>query len=650
MGWAEDVTRAVQRTPGIVSDEYGAQFSVRGGDVDEVLVLLDGMQIYKPFHQKDFGGGLFSTVDIETIAGVDLLTGGFTAEYGDRMSGVLDMKTKSPVDGKRQTSVGISLMNARASSIGPLKSGRGSYLISARRGYLDLLNKLMNNEFKLQPSYYDMLGKVEYRLNEDHQVSVHGFLANDTYGLSEKVKEINESTNVDSVDSRYGNGYGWLTLKSVFSPQLYARTILYGGSVTKRRDWRNFDLDPMAHLNSATIHDRGDLQLFGLKQDWDYQVGARSLLRLGVDVKRLSATYEYSKEIRNEFITADHVLLDQVEDFRVDMTEDGTQLAVYLANRFRVTPPLTLETGVRYERTSYGEDQLFSPRLSAVYSLARATFLRAGWGYYYQTQGIDQLEVQFDDLSYHPAERAEHFVLGFEHLFANGLHLRTEGYYKRMSRLRDEHYSFRDIDEFFPEARDDLVRLSFNDRTAKGIESYLKYDTGNKLSWWLSYVLSESQDDVKEIHYDGALVKRTGELPRAWDQRHTLNIDANYRLSEKWHFNLTGQFRSGWPDTEFTVRRIEREDGSFAYYQDRGVFRGSRVPSYQRLDARINRHFQTSRGKSSVFLHVINLYNHENIIRYDHDIADETAESFRPLIEAEPWFGITPFLGMTWEL
>ena len=68
MGWAEDVTRAVQRTPGIVSDEYGAQFSVRGGDVDEVLVLLDGMQIYKPFHQKDFGGGLFSTVDIETIA------------------------------------------------------------------------------------------------------------------------------------------------------------------------------------------------------------------------------------------------------------------------------------------------------------------------------------------------------------------------------------------------------------------------------------------------------------------------------------------------------------------------------------------------------------------------------------------------------
>ena len=232
----------------------------------------------------------------------------------------------------------------------------------------------------------------------------------------------------------------------------------------------------------------------------------------------------------------------------------------------------------------------------------------------------------------------------------SSLHLRTEAYHKRMSRLRDERYSFRDIDEFFPEARDDLVRLSFDDRTAQGVETYLKYDTGNKLSWWFSYVLSESKDDVADIHYQGALVKRTGELPRAWDQRHTLNVDANYRLSPKWHFNITGQFRSGWPDTEFTVRRIAREDGSFAYYQDRGVFRGSRVPSYQRLDARINRHFQTSGGRGTVFLHIINLYNHENVIRYDHDIADETTETFRPLIEAEPWFGITPFLGVSWEL
>ncbi len=426
MGWAEDISRAVQRSPGTVSDEYGAQFSIRGGDVNEVLVLLDGMQIYKPFHQKDFGGGILSTVDIEAIESVDLLTGGFTADYGDRMSGVLSMNSKTRREGRPQTSVGLSLMNARAFSVGPLWEGRGSYLISARRGYLDLLNRLMNNEFSLEPSYYDVLGKVDYDLDDKHTLSVHGFVADDTYGLSENVLEINQSTNVDSVDSAYGNAYGWLTLKSTFSPELYGRTIVYGGSVTKRRDWRNFDLDPAAHLRSATIHDRVDLSLIGVKQDWDYQARANALFKWGVDVKKLDAIIDYSKDIHNEFITEDDRLTEQFEQFNADLNPSGKQLGVYAAGRFKVTDPLVLETGLRYDHTSYAEDNLWSPRVGAVYSLNRATFVRAGWGYYYQSQGIDELLVQFGKVAYRQAERAEHFVVGFEHRFQNGFSLRAD--------------------------------------------------------------------------------------------------------------------------------------------------------------------------------------------------------------------------------
>ncbi|MBL7961406.1 carboxypeptidase-like regulatory domain-containing protein, partial [bacterium] len=78
LGWAEDITRAVQRVPGVSGNDLAAKFYIRGGDVDEVLVMIDGMQIYKPFHQKDFGGGLFSTIDAETIESVDFSTGGFT--------------------------------------------------------------------------------------------------------------------------------------------------------------------------------------------------------------------------------------------------------------------------------------------------------------------------------------------------------------------------------------------------------------------------------------------------------------------------------------------------------------------------------------------------------------------------------------------
>ncbi|MCB0582295.1 MAG: carboxypeptidase-like regulatory domain-containing protein, partial [Phaeodactylibacter sp.] len=94
MSWAEDITRAVARLPGVSSNDFSSKFTIRGGEADEVLITLDGMELYEPFHQRDYAGGLFSIVDIETIQGVDLITGGFPAEYGMRQSGVFNMHTK----------------------------------------------------------------------------------------------------------------------------------------------------------------------------------------------------------------------------------------------------------------------------------------------------------------------------------------------------------------------------------------------------------------------------------------------------------------------------------------------------------------------------------------------------------------------------
>jgi len=257
--------------------------------------------------------------------------------------------------------------------------------------------------------------------------------------------------------------------------------------------------------------------------------------------------------------------------------------------------------------------------------------------------------VHYKESEYHPAERAEHFVAGYERSFAGGIELRVEAYHKRMSEVPLKYTSFANIDEFFPEARDDLIALKIDRAEASGIELFLKYDPGRKLSYWASYVLSRAQEEVVRIDYEGRLVENLGMLPRRWDQRHTINLDLNYHLNEKWDFNAAWSYRSGWPFTNFIVKRLPRDDGTYAYYHDYGKYNDSRYPPYHRLDLRINRHYKLSRGRLNVFLHVINLYARENIDNYDHEITYQDDQTFKWIYAPETWFGITPFLGLDWE-
>lgn len=650
MGWAEDVTRAVQRIPGISANDFSAKFNIRGGDTEEVLVLLDGMQIYQPFHQKDFGGGLFSTIDIESLEGVNLMTGGFTAGYGDKMSGVLDMTTKSPKDNERQTSIGLSLMNVRLFSMGKFNQNKGSWLFSVRKGYLELLNTLMKNEFKLRPSYYDLLMKTTYRLSDSHSLGLHIFIADDSYKLDEKEKEPGKAVpNIDYTKSQYGNYYGWLTLNSILSDKLLAHTMLYAGNITKKRYWNRYDDDPVASLTIANIDDNRDFNLYGFKQDWTWQVWDKMLFNFGGNIKGLKVNYKYSNNIQYEYITAADSLDTYMGQYSKSKNVNGAQLGLYISNRLQIFNPLVMEVGLRYDYASYNNDKLWSPRINFVYSLAKNEFIRAGWGYYYQSQVIDQLGIQYQINNYYSAPLTKQYVLGYEKYLNNGLHFRTESYYKDISNLPDVFYTFANIDEFYPEAREDLFRVSTSKAKAMGIELSLKYDTGNKFSWWISYVLSEAKEYYTDIQYPGILTRKLGWQPRPWDQRHTINTDINYRLNNKWHFNLTWQYRSGWPYTPYEVKSKTREDGTYVFYHEFQTFNGDTYPAYHRMDLRINRYFYPSLGRVTIFLHIINIYNHENVYNYDHDIKNPYSADYKVERETETWFGFTPFIGFSLE-
>ncbi len=319
-------------------------------------------------------------------------------------------------------------------------------------------------------------------------------------------------------------------------------------------------------------------------------------------------------------------------------------------------PALFLETGLRYEYATHTNDKLWSPRVSLAYAFSKNTFLRAAWGHYYQTQFINNLDVNHNASTFNKAELSKHYVLGLEHLFGNGLSLRLEGYYKDMPRINPIYQNLRDPLEVFPEARNDVIKININGTTARGIELFLKYDLGKKVSWWFSYALAKAEDDVRSIEFDGQGTPRTGNVPRTTGQRHTIYTDVNYRPTRKWHFSLSWQAYTGWHRTNYHYNTRTMADGRLLFYPVHELFNATQYPAYHRVDLRINRHFQLPKSRISAFRHIINLYNQKNLRKFDLNathldtdelIPDGNGGYITPRGD-KYWFGITPVAGVSW--
>lgn len=643
MSFAEDVTRAVSRLPGVSSNDFSSKFTVRGGENTEVLMSLDGMELYEPFHQRDYGGGLVSIVDIETVQSIDLLTGGFSAEYGNRQSGVFNMRTKQVEDGQRHTSVGLSIASARVYTDGKFAKNRASYLFSARRGMLDVAFKLAGND-EDTPTFYDAMGKVEYKLSDKHTLSLHALQAGD----KTSVRDINEVA-YDIYDTRYGNTYGWLNLKSSLKPNLFAKTMLFGGHISHRRAGAA-NKNEIADKKVFDIKDKRDYSFFGLKQDWNWEVSERFFLKSGFEARQLNANYDYFFSITDWRINAQDSVVRIDNTIDIDKKPSGQQANAYVTGKFVALPKLFVETGLRYDFTSYTQDKLWSPRVSVAYAFSKKTFLRAAWGQYYQTQFINNLDVYHGNARFDPAELSTHYVLGFEHQFKQGISLRLEGYYKGISHLSPTFQNLRDPWEVFLETRNDVTKLDYRGASSKGIEVFLKYDMGKKISWWFSYALAEALEDIKSIEFEGALTKRLGNQPRYNNQRHTIYADLNYRPNQKWHLSLAWQYYVGFPRTSTSFASTVLPNGEMHYYQVNNEFRAGELPAYHRMDLRANRHFQLRKGRISAFVHVINVYNRQNLRKYGRDVVmDETTRQYVVVNDYKYWFGITPIAGASWE-
>jgi len=621
----DDVYRAFDRLPGITGHEISARFNVRGGQEDEVQVFMDGAEVYDPFHVRDLFRA-FSTIDSEAIGAVDVLTGGFPLQYGGRLSGVIDISSLKPAAGHR-TEIGIGFLNTRVLSSGTLRDGGTEWLISLRRGYLRELLKIVDSTSGINPSYYDLLGKVETTLNDRTIVSGDIFLAGDSL----KIRQDDGTAHGD-----YSDRYAWINLRSALSPKLFTQSVLSVGRIGTHRvgDYGG----PLAD-ESGVINDERVFHFATLRNDSSWDVSERNVVKAGFTAKRLKADYDYTG---NAVIRASLLHFNYPPEFisrSARVAADGNDVAVYVADRAAITPHFVIEAGVRADAQSYAPDGTHvAPRINASYALGEHATLRASWGRFYQAQGLNEIQVEDDVTTFLPAERADHTLLGVEYDFGHGYSARAELYDKRFMQIRPRYENIFDRTVIFPELHADRLRIDATRGRASGGELLFR-KTGTRFSGWISVGRASAHDVIK----DGAV---SIEVPRAWDQRNTATFNVDYRLGAKWNFDLAGVYHSGWPTTPVIGVVI---DGQF--HTKLGPYNSERLSAYRRIDVRASHNIQISSGGLSFFVELFNVLGIRNVTSVNgySFTGDDHGHIIASKRFTEAALGVVPSFGVTYS-
>jgi hypothetical protein len=625
----EDIYRAVSRLPGVSADDFSAKFSVRGGSGDELYVSLDGLELVEPFHLKDVGGA-FSIIDIQTLGTASLSTGGFSAEYGDRLTGVFTLKTSDPRTDGVHGSVGISAMNARATMQGGFAGGKGGWLVSARPGYLDVALKFTEIADSIQPRYYDVFAKARYDLPSGGRIALHVLQAGDNFRFLKKDEP--------NIYSSYGSSYGWLTWEEqLVGGRLRMQTVLSTGALAWQRHGENYSA---AGIQTAEIDDSRSLDRIGARQDWTFDASPRLMFKWGVDAKRESADYDYFRLLGAR--RSDGTRVGRSDSVSTQVAPRTDKLAVYFAPRMQLLPSLTVEAGARLDRSTLTDEAIVSPRLNVSWQPHERTAVRAAWGRYSQSQPLFSLQAEDGVTSFARAERAEQRTLGVEQALPKGVTARVEAYERRLSNARGRYSNLGGDLWLFPELLWDRTLVERTAGRDRGVELQLARSGAERTDWSVGYALSSSTDEV-----GGTTV------PRAFDQRHAVHLDWSlHPKNNSWRLSVGGLWHSGWPYTPtlLSVDTLKNTATQFEVntWRTPGELNSARLRSYHRVDVRWTKYFHTQKGRLAVFGEVDNLFGTVNPRGYWRDATVKDRQVTLTTGEINQWPRL-PVAGFSWQ-
>lgn len=619
IGGTADFAQYLQVVPGVVfTGDQGGQLYIRGGTPIQNKVLLDGMTVYNPFHSI----GLFSVFDADLISVADVYTGGFNAEYGGRISSIMDISYRYGNPKKLGGKFDISSFGTKLLLEGPImketdpEKGSISFVLSAKNSFVDKTSKTLypyiNDGEGIPFTFEDYYGKVSFNGSNGNRLDIFGFNFQDQV----QYKTINNYQ-----WGSYGGGMKFAVVPGT-SPMLLEGKVNYS-------DY-NIQMDDGGGLDRYS-----DINGFNMGLDFTYFLG-KNRLKYGIELKGFSTDYKYVNDLNRS----------------ISQKESTTEISAYFTSKFqfgklRINKDkksdryarLIIIPGLRLQY--YASLRNFSPepRLSVKYNITSDFRIKFATGMYSQNlistasdrdvvnlfsgfiSGPENLQSTFNGKEVtHKLQKANHVIFGFEYDLSNTLTLNTEGYFKQFTQLTNINRNkvFDDNATYIdrPDAlkKDFILELG----NAYGVDVSLKYEH-KRLYVWSVYSWGLNN------RYDGII-----EYTPHFDRRHNINFLMTYDAGKEklWQFNARWNFGSGFPftPTAGNYELLTFSDGIGTDYTttngDIGIVYGSinskRLPSYHRLDIGIKRKiYFTETSILEVNFSVTNVYNRNNIFYID---------------------------------
>ncbi len=600
----KDVMKTIQLMPGVKAVGEGKSgFYVRGGASDQNLILLDEAIVYNPSHLL----GFFSTFNSDAIKDLTLYKGTAPANYGGRLSSVMDVKMKEGNNQEYHVDGGIGIISSKLNIEGPIKKDQGSFLVSGRRTYADLLLSLSSDTLvkKTKLYFYDLNAKLNYKFGKKDRLYLSGYFGRDDLGLG-SIFGIN-----------WGNATGTLRWNHIFSDKIFSNTSLILSDYTYNISINNSGIN-------ATIF--SEIRDWNFKEEIEFFSNPKNTMRIG-----LSSIYH---TITPGQINGTNITAYNQPDTRC------LENAVYFANTWKPTVRLNIDYGLRLSSLSlmggsnyydlntdgsikdtlnYASGSIFKtylnpePRLSIGYVLTDESSIKCAY-----TRNSQYLHLISNSTTSNPTDKwvpsnnvikpevADLVSLGYIRTFKNDMYeLNVETYYKNMLNQIDykDNANVVNNDPIEP-------KLLFGQGRAYGLELFLRKNKG-KFTGWISYTLSRTETQINGINNNKWYAARQ-------DRTHDLAIVGIYQASKKVTLSATFVYYTGDAVT-FPSGKYHVNNQVLFYYTERN---GYRMPSYNRLDFGITKKLK-DHGKfsSELSFSVYNAYGRQNpyIITFEDD-------------------------------